>query len=288
MRILPLVLPTVIAIAVGSLFYPGQPSFFLLFSLTFFGVLYSVVFLPFQYSHFFLAIPWFLGFWLKLVVHFALHNFGLIEAAHYIEPAGSFDGSAGAWDQVVITASVGGLGYLLGRILLSPLVNNSKERTNGIKPPPWYRQLRTPLWGLAAVAFVAIIYTNVETGLIVRGYVPRIQLPWPLGALFSWTTDVGFALVLSVLTAWDRGLGAGPMRGFFALCIEGAILSVQTNSRGLYLFHTLPALVSEGRRSITVRSAIRKSACFWASGWPAPSPFRCLQPGSGHSAKASF
>lgn len=236
MRTVFFVLPAVMAVALGALFYPGQLSCFLLFSVTFFAILCSAFFLPFQYSHLFLAIPWFLGFWMKLVIHFVLADFGLMSAARYAEPAGKFDCSAVAWDQVVITASIGGLGYLLGRLLVVPLVTKSDERRTEIEPPPWYRTLRMPLWVLVAVSFVAIIYTNAETGLIVRGYVPRIQLPWPLGALFSWTTDIGFALVLSVLAVWDRGLGAGPMRGFFALCVEGAIISIQTNSRGIIFF----------------------------------------------------
>jgi len=269
MRTVLLILPAVLAVPLGALFYPGQLSCFLLFSVTFFAVLYSAFVLPFQYSHLFLAIPWFLGFWLKLVIHFVLADFGLMSAARYVEPTGKFDCSVVAWDQVLITASVGGLGYLLGRLLVVPLVTKSDESRTEIEPPPWYRTLRMPLWVLVTVSFVAIIYTNAETGLIVRGYVPRIQLPWPLGALFSWTTDIGFALVLSVLAVWDRGLGAGLMRGFFALCVEGAIISIQTNSRGIYLFHTLPALVSEARRPTTTRSAISKAALFlsiWLAG----------------------
>jgi hypothetical protein len=263
------ILPTLAAVSIGSLFYPGQFIYFLLFSVTFFAVLYSAFFLPFQYSHLFLAIPWFLGFWLKLVVHFVLAYFGLMEAARYVEPAGKFDCAAGEWDQVLIIASVGGLGYILGRLLLAPLIMKSDERPTSIKLPPWYRALRMPLWALVAIAFVAVIYANAETGLIVRGYVPRIQLPWPFGALFAWTTDIGFALVLSVLAVWDRRIGAGPVRGFFALCIEGAIISIQTNSRGIYLFHTLPALVSEARRPIAVRSAVGKAGLFlgiWFAG----------------------
>jgi hypothetical protein len=256
------ILPPLVAISVGSLFYPGQLGHFLLFSMTFFTVLYSPFFLPFQYSHLFLAIPWFLGFWLKLVVHFVLAHFGLMEAARYVEPAGKFDCSAGAWDQVLIIASVGGLGYILGRLLTAPLIKTRDGRGTTVKPPPWYRALRMPLWVMVTVAFIAIIYTNAETGLIVRQYVPRIQLPWPFGALFAWTTDIGFALVLAVLAVWDRGLGVGPIRGFFALCIEGAIISIQTNSRGIYLFHTLPALVSEARRPITARLAISRAGPF--------------------------
>ena len=258
MRMVLFLLPAVIAVAIGSVFYPGQLSWFLLFSATFFAVLYSAFVLPFQYCHLFLAIPWFLGFWIKLVDHFVFAHFGWLEAARYVEPAGRFDGSPSAWDQVIITATIGGLGYLAGRLLLSPIANKSGKLTKEIKPPQWYGPMRTPLWMLAAITLVVILYVNAETGLIVRGYVPRIQLPWPFGALFAWTTDIGFALALSVMTAWDHGLGMGRTRGFFSLCLEGATISVQTNSRGIYLFHTVPALVSEARRPIETRSPLAK------------------------------
>jgi hypothetical protein len=269
MRKMSCILFTIAVAMFGSFFYPGQFLTFFLFSVTFFAVLFSVVFLPFQYSHFFLAIPWFLGFWLKVVVHLVFAYCGLVEAARYAEPSGKFDGAPGAWDQVLIIASVGGLGYLCGRILLAPLVVRSGETRTNVASPAWYRILRTPLWLSVVFAFVAIIYTNAETGLIVRGYVPKIQLPWPFGALFAWTTDIGFALVLSVLTAWDRGLGVSPMRGFVALCIEGAIVSIQTSSRGIYLFHTSPIVVSEARRPIAERSPISKNELFlviWLAG----------------------
>src|SRR5579875_2445163 len=166
MRIVLFIVLTLAAIAAGSLLYPGQLYCYLLFSVTFFVLLYSIFFLPFQYSHVFLTVPWFLGFWLKLEVHFVFARLGLHEAARYVEPAGSFDGSGAAWDQVLITASIGGLGYLAGRILLTPLFARRGQPASGLVAPPWYRQLRTPLWIVAAVALVGIIYINAETGLI--------------------------------------------------------------------------------------------------------------------------
>jgi hypothetical protein len=71
-------------------------------------------------------------------------------------------------------------------------------------------------------------------------------LPWPLGGIFAWLTDIGVALLLALFLAWDRQARFGVVRGFVALCVEGALFSVSTLSRGIYFFHTVPPLVTEG------------------------------------------
>lgn len=244
---------TLAATVAGACLYPGGVGIYLLFTAVFFAILYSGIFVGFQYSHFFLSIAWFIGFWLKSTIHFGL-------GAPYCEPVGSFDGSVGAWDNVLLAASVGGLGYLAGRLLLLPAVSVLGGFLGGIGLPWWYGRLRTKLWLSVAVILIAIVIANQEMGLIVRGHVAKVQLPWPLGGLFAWMTDIGLALVISVLAAWDRASGAGMVRGFFVLCLEGAVLSVSTLSRGLFFFHTLPALTSEARSPASSRSQYRKTA----------------------------
>lgn len=242
---------TFAATIAGAWLYPGGLGVYLLFTAVFFSILYSGFFGGFQYSHCFLAVMWFIGFWLKLMVHFGSN-------APYCEPVGSFDGSITAWDGILLLASVGGLGYLTGRLLLLPAVRVTKALPATIYLPWWYRPLRGPLWLSLVVVLIAIVITNQEMGLIVRGYVANVQLPWPLGGLFAWMTDIGLALAISVLAAWDRASGIGVVRGFVALCVEGAVLSVATLSRGLYFFHTLPAFASEGPVFTTVRSRRRQ------------------------------
>lgn len=254
----------VVAAAAGALLYPGARLEFLLFSVVFFAVLHSGIFLPFQYTHFFFAITWFLGIWLKPVVHFAFAHYGFAVAALYFEPVGSFDASPGAWDQVVLVASIGGLGYLAGRLASLTAARAGSAASALLHPPRWYIQFRGLIWAGFAILLLVIVVVNLETGLIVRGFVARIQLPWPLGGLFSWTTDIGFALLISVAAAWDRAIGTGVIRGFVALCVEGAVLSIATNSRGIYLFHTLPVLLSEGRTFSPLRLQLRRSGALLA------------------------
>jgi hypothetical protein len=249
----------------GMLLYPGNALLFVFFSAVYFAVLYSGFFCSFQYAHWFFALTWFIGIWLKPMVHFAFAHFGFDDAAQYLEATGSFDGSAAAWDQVLLIAAVGGLGYLTGRLILMPLVRRNASSTALLQPPPVYRRFRNAAWLCLAAGLIAVVVVNAQTAIILRGFVPRIELPWPLGGLFAWVTDIGFALAIAIFAAWDRAIGLGIVRGFVALCVEGAILSISTNSRGIYLFHTLPPLVSDGRALLFPQGHARRATVLFAT-----------------------
>jgi hypothetical protein len=217
---------------------------FCFFSLVILAIAYLAVQNSTQYAHFFLGIAWFLGFWVKYLFHQAT-------GAPYHELHGSFDGSNASWDVVLLVVGIGGAGYLVGRLVASPIVNPLTARLlkREIVIPLWWASHRNMIWLISGLLTVSIVVANQGFGILVRGYVAHIVLPWPLGGLFAWMTDIGLALLLSLLLAWDRQSGCGVFRGFFALCIEGALISVSTLSRGVYFFHTLPPLLTEGPRT---------------------------------------
>ena len=221
--------------------YPGDKFIFSFFSLVIFAIGGLAIRLPKHYAHFFLSAAWFLGFWVKYLFHLAT-------AAEYNELHGSFDGSNASWDAVFLVVGVGGAGYLIGRFISLPVVGPATSilLARTIAVPSWWPLHRDRIWLMAALLVFVILATNQELGLLVRGYVALVILPWPFGGLFAWMTDIGTALLLTLFLAWDRRAGFGVERGFVALCIEGALFSVSTLSRGLYFFHTLPPLVTEG------------------------------------------
>jgi hypothetical protein len=227
----------------GIVQYPGDRLVFCFFCLIVFAIAYFAVRNSTQYAHFFLGIAWFLGFWVKLLFHQAT-------GAPYHELHGSFDGSNASWDAVLLVVGIGGAGYLVGRLVASPIVNPLTARLlkREIVIPLWWASYRNMLWLIAGMLTLSLVMANQEFGVLVRGHVAQIVLPWPLGGLFAWMTDIGLALLLSLLLAWDRQSGFGVFRGFFALCLEGALISVSTLSRGVYFFHTLPPLLTEGAR----------------------------------------
>ena len=228
----------------GVIEYPGSKIVFSFFCLVIFAIAAIAVRFPNQYAHFFLGIAWFLGFWVKYVFH------QTTGAPYDSEPFGLFDGTNVSWDAVFVVISIGGAGYLAGRLvalpIVAPVTNSLLKRT--IDVPAWWPSYRNLLWSIAGIAVLSVLAANEEFSLLVRGYVAKFVLPWPLGGLFAWLTDIGLALLLALLLAWDRQMQFGALRGFVALCIEGALFSVSTLSRGIYFFHTLPPVVTEGTR----------------------------------------
>jgi hypothetical protein len=221
--------------------YPGNKIVFSLFCLAIFATAALAVRFPKQYAHFFLSIAWFVGFWVKYVFH-------QVTGSSYYEPHGRFDGLDASWDAVFLVVGVGVAGYLAGRLIALPIIapatDSLSKRT--INVPVWWPLYRNLFWVAAGILILAILVANQEFGLLVRGYVAKYILPWPLGGLFAWITDIGLALLLALFLAWDRQAGFGIILGFVALCVEGALLSVSTLSRGVYFFHTVPPLVTEG------------------------------------------
>jgi hypothetical protein len=221
--------------------YPGDKFIFSGFCIVIFTIGYSAL-KSNEYSHFFLGIIWFLGFWAKYVFH-------CLTGIWYGEPVGAFNNSAASWDAVFFLIAIGGSGYLAGRLLVLPAINALSERAmrqpNNV-PRGWLKY-RNLVWAGAAVAVAVALAANAILGILVRGHVAKVIMPWPLGGLFAWMTDIGFALILSLFLAWDRASGKGVERGFLALCIEGAVFSLSTLSRGVFFFHTVPAIVTETR-----------------------------------------
>jgi len=238
--------------------YPGDKTVFALFGVVVFAIAAFAIRSPRQYAHFFLGIAWFLGFWVKYEFHAA-------SGSSYFEPHGSFDGSRAGWDAVFLVVGIGGAGYLAGRLIALPVVGPATAALRrAIEVPAWWTGYRNLLWLAAGLLVLAMVTVNAEFGLFVRGYVAQVILPWPLGGLFAWLSEIGVALLLALFLAWDREAGFGISRGFVALCVESALFSISTLSRGVYFFHTLPPLITEsakehvrnGRRPLALMIAI--------------------------------
>ncbi|MGJ4932302.1 hypothetical protein ACQR1I_35730 [Bradyrhizobium sp. HKCCYLS2038] len=229
------------AFVAGLVLYPGNRFVFAGFSVVMFGLLGGALRTPRQYAHLFLALAWFTGFWFKYLYH-------LVTGAPYYELSGSFDNSPAAWDAVFTVIATGFSGYVAGRLVWSAAAGRlqiaAEARTMWC--PSWWPARRNLMWLAAGALVLLVVLANQEFGLLTRGYVAKLILPWPLGGLFAWMTDIGLALLLAIFLVWDRLSGCGVARGFAALAAEGALFSVSTLSRGIYFFHTIPALVTEG------------------------------------------
>jgi hypothetical protein len=189
------------------------------------------------YGYLFLVVFLWLGFWLKLTVHqIFVYPFG--------EPVGLFDRSPAAWDKVLLVSTSGCIGVIAARIaygcagLKSTILN-----INSSTAPYWYPRIWKVLWFALLVVLAVCGALNAVYGIQQSGLVPRTLLMWPWNAAIYWMLSSGFAMCVATLLWWHvaSSKAVGPVA--YMVLVEAAVSSVSILSRGLYVFHAIPAML---------------------------------------------
>ena len=221
----------------GLVEFSGSKPIYVLFSIVFLIMLVSGFYRRVSYSYLFLVIFLWLGFWLKLTVHTIL-------GYHYIEPIGSFNGTAAAWNEVLWVAIVASIGVIVGRILYEFVRGRSTivMRKDIFKAPVWYLAIRKWLWIIIMVVTGGVVIFNAVYSIHQIGLVPRTILMWPLNSVIAWVLNIGLATGIATLLWWDISLKKNISLPIYAILIEGFLTSVSVLSRGIYIGHVIPQL----------------------------------------------
>ncbi|WP_332778397.1 hypothetical protein [Polaromonas sp.] len=217
--------------------YSGSKALYVLFSIVT-GIMLVTGFQKMTgYGYLFLTIFLWLGFWLKLTIHTIL-------SYPFVEPVGSFVGSAQAWDEVLFTATVASLGVILGKLLYNQIKSRFGAMHGEIKPvvPPWYANSRKWLWAGLMVTGATVLLVNLKYGIHQIGLAPRTILMWPLNAGIAWLLNIGLATGITVLLWWDIALKKNLTVPIYAIIAEALVSSVSILSRAAYVFHAIPQL----------------------------------------------
>jgi hypothetical protein len=211
--------------------YPGNRIVFLAFVAAFSLLLALAVPPPRLYGYSFLAVFMFLGFCAKLVAYLSLD-------IPLIEPTGSFDSSAGAWDEALLPAIVGAVAACAVRIshlLLKPMTHPAPV----VASPDWY--LRQRRWVLITTVITIALFgiLNLALGFYQIGVRPRLVLPAHLNVPVGWLLSMGMAMWVATLMGWE--LSVQKMRPRFALMLPlyEALMTVSVLSRATYLLRAL-------------------------------------------------
>lgn len=218
--------------------YPGSSGYYVVFSLIFLGMLGSGFYKRTTYAYLFLVVFLWLGFWLKLTAH-------QIFVYPYGEPVGLFDKSPASFDKVLLIAISGCLGVMLARSIYGWIGwKSTLTDLEAVVAPPWYHRMQKVLWIALIVVLTSCAVINVVYGVQQSGLVPRTLLIWPLNAAIYWMLGSGFAMCVATLGWWhlaSRG-AVGPAAYIFLFA--STISTVSLLSRGLYIFHTIPAMLA--------------------------------------------
>ena len=178
--------------------YCGSKAVYVMFSLVYLVMLLSAFCWKFSYGYLFLVIFLGIGFWLKLAVH-------ILSGSPYTEPVGSFNGTAAAWDEILLVALVASVGVMVGRILYGLVRERSIpiQQEKGFKAPVWYPATRKWLWSGMITLILSIAILNSVLSIHQIGLVPRTILIWPLNAVIAWMLNIGLATGVATLLWWD-------------------------------------------------------------------------------------
>lgn len=199
----------------------------------------------------FMAVFFFLGCWLKVVVHHILDY-------PYVEPTGNFGGTKEEWRSYYVTAAIFGLA-LIGAKLTFWLLE-----ARAIKRQPWQMNagpVKTSEW-FFLICLAAIFYAiNNTFAFFVTGVNAKLALPFGLNAPLAFMALIGFAVVTSSYLARDvvarKQLDS---KGVAAILLISAIASVSMASRAAIVMQSVPMLIAAtyvqatmGARTISLR-----------------------------------
>lgn len=200
-------------------------------------MLVSGVYKRVTYGYLFLVVFLWLGFWLKLTLHqIFIYPFG--------EPVGLFDRSPAAWDKVLRVATSGSIGVIAARIAYG--FAGLKSTVSSIAPPAaphWYPPIWRILWLALLVVLVVCGVLNAVYGIQQSGLVPRTLLIWPWNAAIYWILSSGFAMCVATLLWWHVASANAIHPVAYMVLVEAAVSTVSLLSRGLYVFHAIPAMI---------------------------------------------
>lgn len=219
--------------------YQGSPWVYATFSVILALVLLSGIYRQTSYGYMFLAVFFWLGFWLKLSVH-------NIFQYDYVEPIGRFDSSAAAWDEALWVATVAGMGLLVGRWLYGAWrgKHHLVLAADSARVPFWYPAHRRTVWVLLMGSIAVLAVLNSIYGIQQSGLTPRTILVWPLNGLIYWLLSTGLSMALATILWWDICLKKDISLPVYAVFVEAFLSTMSLLSRGVFLFHLLPVFTA--------------------------------------------
>lgn len=222
----------------GGLLYKGSLIVYVIFSFAYLALLISGFYKKLTYGYIFLTSMIWLGFWFKFIVHLLLNY-------PFVEPIGLFAGSNTEWDHVLLTSSLGAIGIIIPRLVLLIVGDNESTLTvhSPASPPNWYTHYRIAIWGFLVACILTLALINVHFSFQQIGLAPKTII-WPLNAIFSWLLSTGFALSATTLFWWEFSLKNGNIKTIYFLLIEATACSISLLSRGLFIFHITPLILS--------------------------------------------
>lgn len=212
--------------------YAGHWLVYLSFTLAANGLLFNGFRRKAIYFDTFIGIFLWLGFWLKLSLRVAFAS------SLFHEPVGEFDGSAEAFDHVLLVSSCG-----LAALLVASFARQFLFCYPDIPPTAsksglfhLYRAYRRTCVVTFVLLVLLVAASNAWLGIYQRGMVAQTQLPLGLNGVYKWLLQFGLSSIAALIIRFEIELNRklSPMAVFLPL-LESFLSNVSLLSRGMIL-----------------------------------------------------
>ncbi|MBT7608981.1 MAG: hypothetical protein HN576_04455 [Bacteriovoracaceae bacterium] len=248
--ILGIIILLLAVVVLGTINYPGNKLCYILFSFCFLG-LFGLGFT--KRSFFFdtfLGGMMLLGFWSKL-------SFFLISGfQHTGEAVGFFNFSGQHFDNALMVASIGALGFISARLIRPYLMNYSQlklQKNYGEIVTRFYSKYKKEILICFTVFYLLIGISNLLLGIYQRGMASQTVLPLKLNSVYTWlllfgltsfsctillqefkiyktiTKSVVIVIILELFSSTLSILSRGMILLFGALLLGGWMLTTKLN-----------------------------------------------------------
>jgi len=214
--------------------YPGKRYIYILFTL----ILNALLFFGFRKDRIFfdtfIGLFFWLGYWLKFSFRMAFMG------GKFHEPVGlNFDYSGASYDHALLVTACGVAALLLVSFIRGRFFFSYPEENRGICLDglfTFYKKYRKTVWLVFFMVFATVAVTNAYYGIYQRGTIPRTQLPYKLGGIYTWLLLFGTASISALLLEFELILNKKTTYLVVTLgLLESFFSSVSMLSRGMVL-----------------------------------------------------
>lgn len=129
-----------------------------------------------------------------------------------------------------------------------------------VQPPAWYEAHRKMIWMLVVTTVFGITFINVILGIHQIGLIPRTFLIWPFNAVIAWMVNIGCTMMVATVAWWELSMKKGNFWATLFILLTAFISSISVLSRGVFLFQSIPQLISLYRNRSVVSGFTQKRA----------------------------
>jgi len=234
MKLSILALTSLLMVASGVYYYPGNLGFFLGFIVVYSLILWQLLFTRFSWFFFFFSVFILLAYPFRFLMHLYLNT--------ELSFSGLFDYLPGSYDQMMLLATIGGAALLIAKFCLDALIK--RYRPSLSEPYQLSDKFRQMLFWGVLLAVLLLAGFNEYFEVVRAGLASKTVFPYKLTALVYWCFVLGVVFLLSFAVGGKVKSRSKVDRHIALVLLATFTVACTTYSRAPLVLLALPVLMA--------------------------------------------